>query len=111
MGPMKPGSAAGGLAYALGARHAQRTGHAGQLLRLDGIQFMIAADHQRHHVAVAAVDQQGLDAARRRARRAGRPDSAMVRAFGVATLRQRLRWRRRAARPARSVAAVSRLAA
>ena len=45
----------------LGAGHAQRIGDPGQLLRLDGVQLMIAADHQRNHAAVAAVDQQRLD--------------------------------------------------
>jgi hypothetical protein len=37
----------------------------GELLRLHGVQFVIAANHQGDHLSVAAVHQQGLGAARR----------------------------------------------
>ncbi len=62
--PDEAGFAARGLAHALGARHPQRFGHPGHFLRLHRVQLMITADHQRDHLAVAAVDQQGLDAVR-----------------------------------------------
>ncbi len=47
----------------VGRRHAQRSGDAGDLLRLHRIELMIAAQHQRDHAAVRAVDDQRLDAA------------------------------------------------
>ena len=65
MGPMKPGSRAGGLAHAFGACHSQRIGDAGQFLRLHGIQFMVAADDQRDHVASLPSTSKVLTHARR----------------------------------------------
>ena len=44
----------------IGARHAQRTRHASDLLRLDGIEIVIAAQHQGHQAAIFARHQQGL---------------------------------------------------
>ncbi len=55
------GFAARRLGDARGVGHAQWRGDAGQLLRLDGVQFVIAADQQRDRAAVCAFDQQRLD--------------------------------------------------
>ena len=56
--------APGGGAHLLGSRHLERGEHAGQLLRLDCIQFVIAPHDERDHAAVRALDQQGLEALR-----------------------------------------------
>ena len=45
-------------AHALRAGHAQGRGDGGNLLRLHRVQFMIAAQDQRHHATIAAVHQQ-----------------------------------------------------
>src|SRR5580658_2384963 len=55
----------GRRAYPLGARHPQGAKDAGELLRLDGVQLVVAAQHQRHDLIVLTVDDQGLHAARR----------------------------------------------
>ena len=62
----RPRIASGGLAHALRARHAQRSGDPGQFLRLDRVQLVIAAQDEGDHIARAAFDQQRLHAPRRR---------------------------------------------
>ena len=59
--PEEAGLGAGGLRDRVVRRHAQRLRDARQLLRLDGVQLVIAAHQQRDHAAVGAVDDQRLD--------------------------------------------------
>ena len=94
IGPIEPGSQP--VAWRTRSALAMRSGLAtpGELLRLDGVELVVAAQDQRDHVAVAAVHQQGLHALRAAGTPRNALSSAMVRAFGVATLRQRLRGRR-----------------
>src|SRR5882757_7171571 len=51
-------------ADAFGAGHSQRARNPVQFLRFYGVEFMIAANDQSDHIAVAAFHQQGLDALR-----------------------------------------------
>ena len=59
----RSGLATGSLAHTLGARHSEGRQDAGKLLRLDGIQLVIATHDERDHFACRAVDEQGLYAA------------------------------------------------
>jgi len=55
---------AGSFPDAFGSRHFQWAHDARQFLRLDRIQLVIAADHERHDRVIGAFDDECLDAAR-----------------------------------------------
>src|SRR5882724_6940753 len=42
---------------ALGAGHAQGTGHSREVLRFDGVELVITADHHRHHIVLGAIHE------------------------------------------------------
>ncbi len=55
---------AGDAEYSLSARHPQRAGHAGELLRLDGVQLVIAPDDECDDSITVCIHKERLDAAR-----------------------------------------------
>ena len=78
--------AAGRLAHALGARHAQRIRDARQLLGLDRVELVIAAQHQRDDRRPRRLPPARFSPCARRRLSGTRLSSAMVCAFGVLTL-------------------------